>query len=42
MMGAVHAAEDGARSVIYAPMKVPEVRIERTWRALGMRDSGSR
>jgi indole-3-acetate monooxygenase len=43
MTGAVHEAEDGKRSVIHfgAPMKAAEVRIERTWRALGMRGTGS-
>jgi indole-3-acetate monooxygenase len=43
MTGAVHEAEDGARSVIHfgAPMKAAEVRIEPTWRALGMRGTGS-
>ena len=43
MTGAVHEAADGARSVIHfgAPMKAPEVRIEPTWRALGMRGTGS-
>lgn len=43
MTGAVREAEDGARSVIHfgAPMRAPEVRIERTWRVLGMRGSGS-
>ena len=43
MTGAVHEAEDGSRSVIHfgAPMKAAEVRIERTWRAHGMRGSGS-
>ena len=39
MTGAVCEAEDGSRSVIHfgAPMKAAEVRIEPTWRALGMR-----
>jgi acyl-CoA dehydrogenase len=43
MTGAVYEAEDGGRSVIHfgAPMKAAEVRIERTWRAHGMRGSGS-
>ena len=43
MTGAVREAEDGSRSVIHfgAPMKAAEVRIERTWRALGMRGTGS-
>lgn len=43
MTGAVHEAEDGSRSVIHfgAPMKAAEVRIEPTWRALGMRGTGS-
>ncbi|HEX9169250.1 MAG TPA: acyl-CoA dehydrogenase family protein [Roseiarcus sp.] len=43
MTGAVHEAEDGSRSVIHfgASMKAAEVRIEPTWRVLGMRGSGS-
>jgi alkylation response protein AidB-like acyl-CoA dehydrogenase len=43
MTGAVYEAEDGSRSVIHfgAPMKAAEVRIEPTWRALGMRGTGS-
>jgi len=43
MTGAVREAADGSRSVIHfgAPMKAPEVRIERTWRAHGMRATGS-
>jgi acyl-CoA dehydrogenase len=43
MTGAVHEAEDGNRSVIHfgASMKAPEVRIDQTWRVLGMRGSGS-
>lgn len=43
MTGAVREAEDGSRSVIHfgAPMKAAEVRIEQTWRALGMRGTGS-
>ena len=43
MTGAVHEAEDGSRSVIHfgAPMKAAEVRVEQTWRALGMRGTGS-
>ena len=43
MTGAVREAEDGGRSVIHfgAPMKAAEVRIEPTWRALGMRGTGS-
>jgi indole-3-acetate monooxygenase len=43
MTGAIHEAEDGSRSVIHfgASMKAPEVRIEQTWRVLGMRGSGS-
>ena len=43
MTGAVHEGEDGSRSVIHfgASMKAPEVRIEPTWRVLGMRGSGS-
>ena len=43
MTGAVHEAEDGAPSVIHfgVPMKAAEVRIEPTWRALGMRGTGS-
>jgi alkylation response protein AidB-like acyl-CoA dehydrogenase len=36
-------ADDGSRSVIHfgASMKAAEVRIELTWRALGMRGTGS-
>lgn len=43
MTGAIHEAEDGSRSVIHfgAPMKAPEVKIENTWRSLGMRGTGS-
>ena len=43
MTGAICEAEDGSRSVIHfgASMKAPEVRIEPTWRVLGMRGSGS-
>ena len=43
MTGAVHEAGDGARSVIHfgVPMKAPEVRIEDTWRTLGMRGTAS-
>ena len=43
MTGAVVEAEDGARSVIHfaAPMKAPEVRVVETWKALGMRGTGS-
>lgn len=43
MTGAIHEAEDGSRSVIHfgAPMKAPEVRIDNTWRSLGMRGTGS-
>ena len=43
MTGAVREGEDGSRSVIHfgAPMKAAEVRIEQTWRALGMRGTGS-
>jgi alkylation response protein AidB-like acyl-CoA dehydrogenase len=42
MTGAIHEA-DGTRSVIHfaAPMKAPEVRVEETWKALGMRGTGS-
>jgi len=42
MTGAV-LDEDGARSVLHfgVPMKAPEVRIEDTWRTLGMRGTGS-
>lgn len=41
--GAVHEGDDGARSVIHfaAPMNAAEVRIEDTWRTLGMRGTGS-
>lgn len=43
MTGAVVEDDDGNRSVIHfgAPMKAPEVRIEDTWRTLGMRGTGS-
>jgi alkylation response protein AidB-like acyl-CoA dehydrogenase len=43
MTGAVHESEDGNRSVIHfgAPMNAPEVRIEQTWRTLGMRGTAS-
>lgn len=43
MTGAIHEAEDGTRSVIHfgAPMKAPEVRIEDTWRTMGMRGTAS-
>jgi indole-3-acetate monooxygenase len=43
MTGAIHQGDDGARSVIHfgVPMKAPEVRIEDTWRALGMRGTAS-
>jgi alkylation response protein AidB-like acyl-CoA dehydrogenase len=42
MTGAIHEA-DGTRSVIHfaAPMKAREVRVEETWKALGMRGTGS-
>lgn len=42
MTGAV-LEEDGARFVLHfaVPMKAAEVRIEETWRALGMRGTGS-
>jgi alkylation response protein AidB-like acyl-CoA dehydrogenase len=42
MTGAV-IDEDGVRSVLHfgAPMRAPEVCIEETWRALGMRGTGS-
>ena len=42
MTGAI-LEEDGERSVLHfgAPMKAPEVRIEQTWRTLGMRGTGS-
>lgn len=43
MTGAIHVGEDGTRSVVHfaAPMKAAEVRIEDTWRTLGMRGTGS-
>ncbi len=43
MTGAIHEAEDGSRSVIHfgVPMKAPEVRIEETWRTMGMRGTAS-
>ena len=43
MTGAIHEDEEGNRSVIHfgAPMKSTEVRIEDTWRTLGMRGTAS-
>lgn len=43
MTGAIHEAEDGSRSVIHfgAPMTAEGVRIEPTWRTLGMRGTAS-
>ena len=43
MTGAIHEGEDGSRSVIHfgAPMKSAAVRIENTWRTLGMRGTAS-
>ncbi|MBX9457507.1 MAG: acyl-CoA dehydrogenase family protein [Rhizobium sp.] len=43
MTGAVIEDGDGARSVIHfgASMKAAEVRIEQTWRSMGMRGTGS-
>jgi acyl-CoA dehydrogenase len=43
MTGAIHEGEDGSRSVIHfgAPMKSAEIRIEDTWRTLGMRGTAS-
>ena len=43
MTGAIFEEPDGTRSVIHfgAPMKAPEVKIAETWRALGMRGTGS-
>lgn len=43
MTGAIHEGEDGSRSVIHfgAPMKSSAVRIENTWRTLGMRGTAS-
>jgi alkylation response protein AidB-like acyl-CoA dehydrogenase len=43
MTGAVVEAADGSRSVIHfaAPMKAAEVRVVETWKALGMRGTGS-
>ena len=43
MTGAIHEADDGSRTVIHfgAPMKTAEVRIEQTWRTLGMRGTAS-
>jgi alkylation response protein AidB-like acyl-CoA dehydrogenase len=43
MTGAVYESEDGNRSVIHfgAPMKASEVKIEQTWRTLGMRGTSS-
>jgi alkylation response protein AidB-like acyl-CoA dehydrogenase len=43
MTGAIAKSEDGTSSVIHfaAPMKAPEVKVVETWRALGMRGTGS-
>lgn len=43
MTGAVVQNDDGSRSVLHfgVPMKVPEVRVDDTWRTLGMRGTGS-
>lgn len=43
MTGAIHRGEDGSAHVIHfgAPMKAAEVRIIDTWKALGMRGTGS-
>ncbi|MDX3926513.1 MAG: acyl-CoA dehydrogenase family protein [Shinella sp.] len=43
MTGAILHAEDGSDSVIHfaAPMKAAEVKVLDTWRALGMRGTGS-
>ncbi|RDJ27832.1 acyl-CoA dehydrogenase [Bosea caraganae] len=43
MTGAIHEGEDGSRSVIHfgVPMKSAAVRIENTWRTLGMRGTAS-
>jgi acyl-CoA dehydrogenase len=43
MTGAVCEADDGSRSVIHfgAPMKAAEIRIEDTWRTMGMRGTAS-
>jgi acyl-CoA dehydrogenase len=43
MTGAIYEGDDGTRSVIHfgASMKSPEVRIEDTWRTLGMRGTAS-
>ncbi len=43
MTGALLRDEDGTDKVLHfaAPMKAPEVRIEETWRTLGMRGTGS-
>ena len=43
MTGAIHEGDDGSRTVIHfgAPMKTAEVRIEQTWRTLGMRGTAS-
>lgn len=43
MTGAIHEGADGSRSVIHfgAPMKSAAVRIEDTWRTLGMRGTAS-
>lgn len=43
MTGAVNEADDGSRSVIHfgAPMKAAGIKIEDTWRTLGMRGTAS-
>ena len=43
MTGAILPTEDGKESVIHfgVPMKAPEVKVVETWRALGMRGTGS-
>lgn len=43
MTGAIYEAEDCSQSVIHfgVPMKAAEVRIDDTWRTLGMRGTGS-
>lgn len=43
MTSAVHESDSGSRSVIHfgAPMKAAEVRVEQTWRVLGMRGTAS-
>ncbi|SFU22208.1 Acyl-CoA dehydrogenase [Mesorhizobium sp. YR577] len=43
MTGAILEGEDGSKSVLHfgVPMKAPEVKVVETWRAMGMRGTGS-